>query len=52
MKVGIPGFEPEATGERDLRQVGRAAHQRMADLCFPEVSHSYAAARFVLEDCG
>jgi hypothetical protein len=52
VKIGIPSFEPEGAGERNLRQVECAAHQRMVDLRLPEVSHSSAAVCFVLEDCG
>ena len=52
MKIGIPSFEPEGAGERNLRQVECAAHQRMADLRLPEVGHAPAALCFVLEDGG
>src|SRR3990172_2879659 len=51
-KIGIPSFEPEGSGECDLRQIECAAHQRMVDLCLPEVSDSSAAVCFVLENSG
>src|SRR5688572_22775193 len=51
-QIGIAGFEPESTCKRDLRQVEWAAHQRMADLCFPEIGHSFAAVCLVLENRG
>ena len=52
MKIGNASFEPEGTGERDLRQVECAAHQRMVDFYLPEVSHSFTAMSLVMEDCG
>ncbi len=48
--MGTSSFEPEGAGERDLRHVQRASHQRMVDLQLPEVGHANAAVGFVLED--
>ncbi len=50
--MGISSFEPEGAGERDLRHVQRASHQRMVDLQLPKVGHASAAVCFVLEDRG
>ena len=51
-KIRNPSFEPEGTGERDLRQIEWAAHQRMVNLHLPAVGHSSAALCFVLENRG
>ncbi len=48
--MGTSSFEPEGAGERDLRHVQRASHQRMVNLQRPEVGHANAAVGFVLED--
>ena len=50
MKMRIARLHSEAAGERDLRHVECAAHQRMVDLHFPQVGHPPSAGCFVLED--
>src|SRR6266481_252190 len=50
VQIGIAGFEPESTGERELRQIQGALHDRMIDLRLPEVGHSSAALRFVRDN--
>ena len=52
MKIGNASVEPEGTGERDLRQVEGAAHQRMVDFYLPEVGHPFTAVCFVWRTVG
>ena len=42
-KFGIASLEFERASEGDLSQAQDAAHQRMIDLTFPQVSHSAGA---------
>src|SRR5687767_5028867 len=51
-EVGMAGLESEAAGKRDLRHVERPAHERMADLRFPQVDHPFAARGLVPDDRG
>jgi hypothetical protein len=51
VKVRKARLEPESTGNRKLRHVERSAHQRMIDLPFPQIGHSFTAICFVSYYC-